>query len=91
MFEYHASGICPSTILFEIDDERKMRSVRFEGGGCSGNLQAIPRLCEGMPAENVIKTLKGIRCGSKQTSCADQFARAIEKAVEHIAQDKPQN
>ncbi|MDR1148569.1 MAG: TIGR03905 family TSCPD domain-containing protein [Spirochaetaceae bacterium] len=90
MFEYHASGICPSTILFDIDGERKMRSIRFEGGGCSGNLQALPRLCEGMPAENVIKSLKGIQCGSKPTSCGDQFARAVEKALEHISQNKSQ-
>jgi uncharacterized protein (TIGR03905 family) len=84
MFEYHASGVCPSTILFDIDDEKKMRSIRFEGGGCSGNLQALPRLCEGISAEDVIERLNGIRCGSKQTSCGDQLARAIEKALEHI-------
>jgi uncharacterized protein (TIGR03905 family) len=91
MFEYRASGICPSTIFFDIDDEGKVRSIRFEGGGCPGNLQAVPRLCEGMLADDVIKTLKGIRCGSKPTSCSDQLTRALEKALDYIRKSKSKN
>ncbi|MDR1363755.1 MAG: TIGR03905 family TSCPD domain-containing protein [Spirochaetaceae bacterium] len=86
MFEYSASGICPDKIFFDIDDEGRLHSVKFEGGGCSGNLKVIPKLCEGMPASNVMNNIKGIACGSKPTSCGDQFARAIEKALEHINQ-----
>jgi hypothetical protein len=38
-----------------------------------------------MPAEKVVQTLSGIQCGSKPTSCGDQLARAVEKAIEHQA------
>ena len=29
--------------------------------------------------EKVIEILKGIKCGFKETSCADQLARALEE------------
>ncbi|MDR1363468.1 MAG: TIGR03905 family TSCPD domain-containing protein [Spirochaetaceae bacterium] len=83
MFEYKTSGVCPSRIFFDID-EGKVHSIKFDGG-CNGNLKAISKLCEGMPAADVIKNLKGISCGGKPTSCGDQFARALEKALEHEA------
>ncbi|MDR0409093.1 MAG: TIGR03905 family TSCPD domain-containing protein [Spirochaetaceae bacterium] len=89
MFEYKTSGVCPSKIFFDIEDG-KVRSIEFNGGGCSGNLKAIPKLCEGMPAADVIKNLRGIRCGGKPTSCGDQLARAMEKALEHEAASKAQ-
>ena len=57
-----------------------VRNVIFEGG-CSGNTQGISRLVEGMPAQEAIKRLAGIRCGFKSTSCPDQLAIALENAV----------
>ncbi|MDR3356001.1 MAG: TIGR03905 family TSCPD domain-containing protein [Spirochaetaceae bacterium] len=81
MFEYKTSGTCASRIFFDINEGR-VHKIQFEGG-CNGNLKAISKLCEGMPAEDVIKNLRGIECGSKPTSCGDQLARAVEKAVEH--------
>ncbi|MDR2795859.1 MAG: TIGR03905 family TSCPD domain-containing protein [Spirochaetaceae bacterium] len=83
MFEYKTSGTCASRIFFDID-EGKVHAIQFEGG-CSGNLKAISTLCEGMPAEEVVKKLRGIECGLKPTSCGDQFARAVEKALEHLS------
>ena len=50
-------------------------------GGCSGNLQGIAALVRGMPAEEAIQRLKGIRCGFKDTSCPDQLARNLESAM----------
>ena len=32
-------------------------------------------------AEKIVSTLKGNTCGFKPTSCADQLAKAIEKAL----------
>ncbi|MBR6916683.1 MAG: TIGR03905 family TSCPD domain-containing protein, partial [Clostridia bacterium] len=49
--------------------------------GCNGNLKAISKLVEGMRAEDVIRILKGNTCGTKGTSCADQLATALEKAL----------
>lgn len=73
---YKPKGTCSTEIRFDVIDG-KVRSVSFKGG-CNGNLQGISRLVEGMPVEEVIAKLKGIRCGFKSTSCPDQFARALE-------------
>ncbi len=53
----------------------KVKNVKFIGG-CSGNLQAVARLVDGKPVDEVIDTLKGIRCRSN-TSCGDQLALAL--------------
>jgi uncharacterized protein (TIGR03905 family) len=50
-------------------------------GGCNGNLQGIGSLIKGMKAEDAIGKLKGIRCGTKSTSCPDQIAAALEEAL----------
>lgn len=75
---YQTENTCSSTIDFDLDGGI-VKNVCF-AGGCNGNLQAITRLVEGMKAEDVIKTLGGIRCGRRPTSCTDQLAIAIEKA-----------
>ncbi len=77
-YSYRTEGTCSQAIEFEIEDG-VLRNVSFYGG-CHGNLQGICRLVEGMKTEDVIKKLKGIRCGYKDTSCPDQLCRAIEAA-----------
>jgi len=83
MFEYKTSGTCSSKIHFELRDGR-VHSVSFEDG-CDGNLKALSILVEGMDAGELIKKLKGLRCGRKKTSCADQLAAAIEQTVSQSA------
>ena len=56
----------------------KIYSLSFDDG-CSGNLKALGVLVEGMDADEVVKKLKGLKCGRRKTSCADQFAREIEQ------------
>ena len=77
---YGFSGTCSRSVTFERDEEGRLHNIRFLGG-CNGNLKGIASLCEGMKAEEVISRLKGIRCGFKQTSCGDQFAKALEKEL----------
>ncbi|GHV63311.1 TSCPD domain-containing protein [Spirochaetia bacterium] len=77
MYEYKPEGTCSTKIHFDIRDNR-VHSVSFENG-CPGNLKSISVLAEGMDADELIKKLKGIRCGKKPTSCGDQFALALEK------------
>ncbi|MDR1215250.1 MAG: TIGR03905 family TSCPD domain-containing protein [Treponema sp.] len=76
MFEYKTQGVCASKIRFDLEDN-KIHNVSFEKG-CNGNLKAISTLVEGMETEELLNKLKGIRCGYKNTSCADQLARAVE-------------
>ncbi|MDR2403122.1 MAG: TIGR03905 family TSCPD domain-containing protein [Spirochaetaceae bacterium] len=79
MFEYRPKGTCSTKISFSIEDDT-IRSVLFKDG-CNGNLKAISLLVEGMKPQELIGRLKGIRCGRRGTSCADQLARAVEKAL----------
>ena len=61
----------------EVEDG-KIVSVRVTGG-CSGNLQGISRLIEGMDVDEAIKRMDGIRCVVKPTSCPDQMAQALKQ------------
>ena len=73
---YKTKGTCSSQIEVEVNNGI-VENVSFRGG-CSGNLQGICRLVEGMPVEDVERRLNGIRCGNKPTSCPDQLCRALE-------------
>ncbi len=77
MQTYSTKGTCSRQILFDVTDDGKITNVKFIGG-CSGNLQGVSRLVEGMKIDDVIKTLKGIKCKGN-TSCPDQLATALEQ------------
>ena len=79
-YNYRPKMVCASGIHFELDDDHKIRDLQFQGG-CNGNLKAIGRLVEGMDASKVAALLRGNQCGPRSTSCADQFAQAIEQAL----------
>lgn len=57
-------------------------NVEFLGGGCPGNLQALPKLVQGMTVEEIEEKISGIICGRRGTSCADQLAKAVRRAYE---------
>ena len=79
-YTYIPQGVCSTKVDFEIEDG-VVKNVSFLGG-CNGNLKAISALVEGMPVDEVTKKLSGISCGKKSTSCTDQLATALKKAVE---------
>lgn len=74
--EYTPRGVCSRKMTAHVEDG-VITSVRIEGG-CSGNLQGISRLVEGMRVEEAVRCLEGIRCGWKDTSCPDQLAKALK-------------
>ena len=78
-YTYKTKGPCSREIAFEIEDGI-ISNVRFDGG-CNGNLKAISKLVDGKNAKEISDLLKGNTCGFKNTSCADQLARAIEEAL----------
>jgi len=80
MHTYMTRGTCSRQILFDVTEDEKVTNVKFVGG-CSGNLQAVARLVEGKGVDEVIATLKGIKCRSN-TSCGDQLALALERYKE---------
>ncbi len=80
-YSFETENTCSKVIEFELEGNI-VTNVKFLGGGCPGNLQALPRLVEGMTVEEIKKRIGGIICGQRGTSCADQLVKAIEKAYE---------
>ncbi|MBQ1843257.1 MAG: TIGR03905 family TSCPD domain-containing protein [Lachnospiraceae bacterium] len=82
MSEYSIAtqGTCSTQIDFTIDEEGKLHNVVFHGG-CPGNTRAVAKLLEGYDAQAAVDILKGNPCGMRGTSCADQLARGVEKAL----------
>lgn len=79
-YQYRTSGTCSQAIEFELNEDNTLGDVTFYGG-CNGNLKGISALVKGMPAQEVINRLKGIRCGMKATSCPDQLAQALSQVL----------
>ena len=76
-YRYKPQGVCSTEIILEVDNNivKKLSTKN----GCNGNLKGIASLVEGMNIDDVIKKLKGIKCGMKSTSCPDQIAIALEQ------------
>lgn len=79
-YTYVPQGVCSREMRVEVRDGI-VTSVQIDGG-CSGNIQALCRLVEGMEANAAIQKISGIRCGFKNTSCPDQLAVALKKAMD---------
>ena len=73
---YKTNGVCSRLINIELENGI-VKKVKFDGG-CNGNTKGISALVEGMPVEDVIKRLEGIKCGFRDTSCPDQLAKALK-------------
>ena len=74
-------GTCSRQIEIEVEDGI-VRSVAFTGG-CHGNQQGVAALVRGMKAAEAVARLEGIDCRGRGTSCPDQLAKALKKALEH--------
>ncbi len=79
-YTYKTKGTCSTKIELELDGNI-VHNVKFTGG-CNGNLQAIPKLVEGLTVEQVEEKIGGIHCGGRPTSCGDQLAKACREAYE---------
>lgn len=76
---YRPKGVCSRLMRVEVENGI-IRQVEVQGG-CSGNLQGISRLLVGMPVQQAIERMEGVRCGGKPTSCPDQLAKALRQAL----------
>ena len=76
---YRPKGVCSRLMRVEVEDGI-IRQLEVQGG-CSGNLQGISRLLVGMPVQQAIERMEGVRCGGKPTSCPDQLAKALRQAL----------
>ncbi len=79
-YDYVTKGTCSQLISLDLDGD-VVHNVRFTGG-CNGNLKAIPILVEGQTVDEIEGKLGGVLCGRRNTSCADQLAKAVREAFE---------
>ena len=77
--EYNTKGTCSRKVILDVEDG-VIVDCSFVAG-CPGNTMGVATLVKGMSVEEAIKRLKGIKCGTKSTSCPDQLARALEEAM----------
>lgn len=80
-FTYKTKGTCATEMSFEVVDN-KLSNLQIKNG-CSGNLQGMIKLTDGMDIDEVVEKLKGIKCRTT-TSCPDQLAQAILAYKESI-------
>lgn len=79
-YTYKTKDTCSSNIQLEVEGNT-IRNIQFTGG-CDGNLKAIPILVDDWTVDEIEKKCKGITCGRRPTSCADQLAHAVREAYE---------
>lgn len=74
-FEYTPEGVCSMKMIFDIEGDiiKDLKII----GGCPGNTLGVSMLVKNRRIDEIINMLKGIQCGSKQTSCPDQISNAL--------------
>ena len=79
-FSFPNVGTCSKQTNIVLNDDHTIESVEVIGG-CNGNLKGISRLLKGMKAEDAIARMEGTTCGPRPTSCPDQIAKNLKKAL----------
>lgn len=79
-YNYRTKNTCAMQISFDLEGNI-VRNIEFMGG-CNGNLKAISKLLEGATVEEIESKLSGNTCGRRDTSCADQLAKAVRTAYD---------
>jgi uncharacterized protein (TIGR03905 family) len=82
-FTYPNQGTCSRMTKIELNDDHTIESIEVMGG-CNGNLKGICSLLKGQKAEDVIARMEGITCGPRPTSCPDQIAQNLRKALAEL-------
>ena len=83
---YRTKGTCSREIIFNVDENDVLKSVKFVNG-CSGNTQGISRLVVGHKIDEIIALLEGIQCRNG-TSCPNQLAQALKNYK--VQKDNPE-
>lgn len=78
--KYTPRGICARQMI--VSAENGIVTGAEIIGGCDGNHKGIISLIKGMKVEDAIERMQGIRCGSKESSCPDQLAKAFQKLLD---------
>ena len=75
-FSYPNKGTCSKETHIVLNDDHTIESI--------GNLKGISRLLKGMKAEDAIARMEGTTCGPRPTSCPDQIAQNLKRALAEL-------
>ena len=81
-YRHICSGTCSRYIELTYDDESMKILNCLVFGGCPGNTRGVSKLVEGKTLDEVYKTLIGIPCGNRGTSCPNELALAAKEILE---------
>ena len=82
-FRYPNHGTCSRETLITLNEDHTIESIQVVGG-CNGNLKGISSLLQGMKAEDAIARMEGTPCGPRPTSCPDQIAQNLRRALAEL-------
>ena len=86
-YVYKTKGTCSTLIELELEGNI-VHNVKFTGG-CNGNLQAIPKLVEGLTVEQVEQKIGGISCNGRGTSAETSLPKPVVKPMRR-SRNKPE-
>ena len=75
-FSYPNKGTCSKETHIVLNDDHTIESIEVIGG-CNGNLK-------GIRAEDAIARMEGTTCGPRPTSCPDQIAQNLKRALAEL-------
>lgn len=92
-FSFTPEGVCCRQIEFNLTPVLALEGDKVEPnnyvvtrikftGGCQGNLSFLAKYLTGHTADYLMCLLKGHKCGTRSTSCMDQFGKCLERAKE---------
>lgn len=81
MMRVVTDNICPKHMEIELNDDRTIKLVHFEGG-CKGNLQMISKMIQGKDALEIADLFEGNECGNKGTSCCNELSKSLRLCVQ---------
>lgn len=82
-FSLKFSGVCTRTVKFNMDKDLIVSDITFLGG-CPGNTAGVARLASGRHVDDIVPALLGTICERRNTSCPDQFAKALIQAKNKV-------
>lgn len=75
-FDLRRHGVCASRLTVEASDGI-VRSAHIEGG-CPGWRAFAERVMTERPVVECIELMRGVECGERGTSCANEVAKCLE-------------
>ena len=82
-FAYPNQGTCSRMTKIELAPDHTIETNGVVVG-CKGNRKGTSKLLKGMKAEAAIERMEGTTGGPRPTSCTDQIAKNLRKALAEL-------